>query len=611
MTVLASGNFTGADVNPLPSPWTQSSSFSAIKRISNAAAAATASTDSWMWYSGPTYPNDQYAKVTVSVLGGLDCGCFVRHDGAGSGYYITPAGGATHIDLYKVVSGSFNLLNSFSVTPAANDVFELRVTGASPAALQLWVNGTQIGATINDAASPFTSGVPGMGFFDGTSRISAFEFGDFAAASPPTITSQPSSQRVSIGLTATFTVVATGATSYQWQSNASGSFVDISGETSATYTTGTLVASLAYAVRCNCINVNGTTTSDPADLWTPVVKSRSWQGLYSKTNRQFTTANGLIPNSKVNQKIFDTAIWGTVAIVVEEPRIIDHSIPVAWYPSSLYASTYAYYPLGIAVVNRDGLVTITGTFSSILDNTTLASTGIVNDIGNFASTLDGVIASFSGNITNVGSFSSTLGNITSIFSGTVGNVPTGTFASTLADTVASFTGTIINSGSFASTLGNTTGAFSGSVVLSGTFSSTLDNTTSNFSGAIGTSPTGTFASVLDNTTSNATIVVTINGTFSSVLESLSSSFTGQVTNQGTFSSTLANTTGSFSGVVGNVVSGTFSSTLDNTVSTFSGTVPYTGTFASTLGNTILSFSGTSGAGGGGSANQRTMVGVGI
>src|SRR5213079_1145832 len=56
-----------------------------------------------------------------------------------------------------------------------------------------------------------------------------------AAAVAPSITTQPASQAVTVGQTATFMVVATGTAplSYQWQKNGTA----ISGATSASYTT--------------------------------------------------------------------------------------------------------------------------------------------------------------------------------------------------------------------------------------------------------------------------------------------------------------------------------------------------------------------------------------
>src|SRR5205085_8607448 len=56
-----------------------------------------------------------------------------------------------------------------------------------------------------------------------------------AEAAAPTITTQPANQAVTVGQTATFSVVATGTTplNYQWQKNGTA----ISRATSASYTT--------------------------------------------------------------------------------------------------------------------------------------------------------------------------------------------------------------------------------------------------------------------------------------------------------------------------------------------------------------------------------------
>ena len=94
-------------------------------------------------------------------------------------------------------------------------------------------------------------------------------------ASGPTIDAQPSNQTVTAPATATFSVSATasgGSLSYQWQRQPSGgAFSDISGATSASYTTGaTSVSGGGHnngdAYRCVVTDSNGSTTSSSATL---------------------------------------------------------------------------------------------------------------------------------------------------------------------------------------------------------------------------------------------------------------------------------------------------------------------------------------------------------
>ena len=71
--------------------------------------------------------------------------------------------------------------------------------------------------------------------------VTSAQFTTSAPAENPVITSQPSNQTVKRGQTATFTTAATGSgtVTYQWQRNpgGAGSWADISGATSASYTT--------------------------------------------------------------------------------------------------------------------------------------------------------------------------------------------------------------------------------------------------------------------------------------------------------------------------------------------------------------------------------------
>ncbi len=82
---------------------------------------------------------------------------------------------------------------------------------------------------------------------------------------PPTITTQPANQSVTIGTTATFSVTATGtpAPTYQWQKDT----VAISGATSPAYTTpATVISDFGATYRCVVTNSAGTATSNQATL---------------------------------------------------------------------------------------------------------------------------------------------------------------------------------------------------------------------------------------------------------------------------------------------------------------------------------------------------------
>ena len=88
--------------------------------------------------------------------------------------------------------------------------------------------------------------------------------------SAPTIGTQPASQSVTVGQTASFTVEATGEKlSYQWQQSTdnSQSWTDISGANAATYTTEATTTSMnGYQYRCVVSNSAGSITSDAVSL---------------------------------------------------------------------------------------------------------------------------------------------------------------------------------------------------------------------------------------------------------------------------------------------------------------------------------------------------------
>ncbi len=137
-----------------------------------------------------------------------------------------------------------------------------------------WTQGTSftramtvssIGPWAGNAGSPvpaFTALVDY--FFNRASPISP-EDPTGGGSTPPSITSQPANQSVTVGQTATFTVVASGTVplSYQWQKNSS----NINGANAATYTTpATVIGDNGSTYRCVVTNSVTSVTSNAATL---------------------------------------------------------------------------------------------------------------------------------------------------------------------------------------------------------------------------------------------------------------------------------------------------------------------------------------------------------
>lgn len=84
---------------------------------------------------------------------------------------------------------------------------------------------------------------------------------------PPTITDQPDPVTIEEDNTATFSVTATNATSYQWQLDTGSGFANINGATSANYTTPVrAVANNGDEYRCRVTGPGGVTNSSVAVL---------------------------------------------------------------------------------------------------------------------------------------------------------------------------------------------------------------------------------------------------------------------------------------------------------------------------------------------------------
>jgi len=177
VTTLAFDNFNRADENPLASPYAVpgSSGFGGVKLLTNMAAAVTASTDSWVYRTDVTSPNDQISTVKVGALSGsaFDAGPVVRMSSTGANGYQLNYNDGANFYIFKVVSGGFSLLASIGGTLAVGDTMTLKVVGNVLTALK---NGAAIGSglTFTDSSSPITTGNIGFGIFGGTERVDEF-----------------------------------------------------------------------------------------------------------------------------------------------------------------------------------------------------------------------------------------------------------------------------------------------------------------------------------------------------------------------------------------------------------------------------------------------------
>ncbi|PYU10786.1 MAG: hypothetical protein DMG37_19065, partial [Acidobacteria bacterium] len=160
-----------------------------------------------------------------------------------------------------------------TVTAGQAATFSVTATGTAPLTYQWQKNGANItGASSSSYTTPVTMTSESGSTFDvvvsntaGTATSNAATLTVNAAAVAPSITTQPASQVVTVGQTATFAVVASGTTplTYQWRKNGTA----ISGATSSSYTTAATTSSDNGAQFTVVVsNVAGSATSNAATL---------------------------------------------------------------------------------------------------------------------------------------------------------------------------------------------------------------------------------------------------------------------------------------------------------------------------------------------------------
>jgi hypothetical protein len=179
MTILASDNFNRAN-GGLGANWTTTTSEVAPSIISNEC--DFSANDTGARYTAISWPNDQYAQVTigsvVSPVVGEGVGVACRIASAAKTHYLIQ-GNTNETRLYKVVSGAFTQLGSDGVAVAAADVLRLICNGSS---ISVTKNGSIIIGPVTD--TEITAGDAGLwGSNNEATHPTAdnFEGGDFAA----------------------------------------------------------------------------------------------------------------------------------------------------------------------------------------------------------------------------------------------------------------------------------------------------------------------------------------------------------------------------------------------------------------------------------------------
>lgn len=182
MTQLASDSFTRANENPIVGNWSSGpGAWDDCQLLSNAFLGALGSGDCAAYYTGVSWPNDQYSEGKITTFTNDDGGPLVRGQaGAKSGYILDLGQGSGLGQLYAVSAGTFTPIGaSFAIVVTSTDIWRIEAQGTTIRALK---NGVSQ-ASVTDAT--WGSGSAGLFCFSNSGNFVMDDWagGDFSSGS--------------------------------------------------------------------------------------------------------------------------------------------------------------------------------------------------------------------------------------------------------------------------------------------------------------------------------------------------------------------------------------------------------------------------------------------
>lgn len=222
--------------------------------------------------SNPSDVNSFPPAPTMTALMGLSNNATLQGSVGASVALSTTANGSpvgiTRVDYIFKTAGTQTVIKTFTSTTAAAFAATLDTTTLANGAYD-------VTATCFDKRAAGSGGP----------RTASLSVTNLTVANKPKITTQPVDQLVAPNGTATFTIAATGAVSFQWRKNGSNltNAGHYSGVTTTTLTISTAAAADAALYDCVVTNTAGSTTSITATLVVGGQTSNSYVKLVSAT----------------------------------------------------------------------------------------------------------------------------------------------------------------------------------------------------------------------------------------------------------------------------------------------------------------------------------------